>query len=184
MSGPPALPGCVFLGRAKAQLSNKQLWDGLLSGALAAGVYSTEQRDCLKPLAFPAMGFFREDPIEQRRVRRLAIWAGRIETRDLDRRRSSRIRRAIPVMHWLYIGSVSFEKFLKTTHPTPKSRAPKAMVTMLAKAFGDNQKLTRSEAAAICKLDIRSRVFNRVWADARVAAGLPAQADAGRKSTR
>lgn len=88
---PPDFEGRIFLGRAAKGVAPDDLWNGLRSGLLKVQVYCAGRTD-FDPIDFPPPEFMRAD-------RAVVLTEFQIEVRETDRRRSVRIRRAIPVPH-------------------------------------------------------------------------------------
>jgi hypothetical protein len=163
---------CVFLGRAAFQLSdNDLLWNGLRLGTLSARVYCVGRTD-FAPVDLSPLALLNAD-----REQVLGTW--QIEVRETDRRRPARIRRAIPVPHWLYVTRDSFDKFMKA-RPAATTAAEGRLVERLFPELERNNAMKRAQAANFLNLDPKSQAFVRIWPEARKKAGLSERALPGR----
>jgi hypothetical protein len=172
-SWPPDFEGRTFLGRAAKGLAPDDLWNGLRSGALVAQVYCIGRAD-FDPIGLPAAEFMNADPAD-------VLGKFQIEVRETDRRRSVRIRRAIPVPHWLYVTKDSLAKLGTGTASTG---AEQRAIADLAEILRKEPNIVKAEAKARISHHLFSAqgFEDRIWPRAREAAGLPAKAPAGRKS--
>jgi hypothetical protein len=117
---PPDSQACIFLARAFSRLSKDKLWKALCSGEISARVYCVGRSD-FAPIPLSPMEFLRVDQDQ-------TFENCQIEVRESDRRRPARIRRLIPVPHWLYVTRDSLEKFVKTSSATTAASRMKCTI--------------------------------------------------------
>jgi hypothetical protein len=172
---PPDSQKCIFLGRALDHFSQDDLWAGLRSGELEARVYRIDRTD-FGPVPISAHVF--------RGMDKGAVFRWfQIEVLDTDTRRPG-LRRRVTMPHWLYITRASLDEFQKK-HPATAAAETRAK-TFLAERLKADPDMRREDARAACqKFKISDQGFeDRVWPDAREAAGLSRFGHAGRKSRR
>jgi hypothetical protein len=172
---PPDFPESVFLGRAAKRLTPDDLWKGLRSGEVKAEVYCVGRTD-FAPIAVGAMVFVGADPAT-------VLGQFQIEFRETDHRRSPRVRRGIPVPHWLFVTKTSLVRFAKNSAPSTGGGEHRAMQE-LAEILRQEPNIRKADAKQrLSRYSLSDQGFeDRIWPRAREAAGLPARATAGRKS--
>jgi len=163
---PPDFPRSIFLGRAAKQRDPNDVWSGLRSGELEAQVYCVGRTD-FDPVTISPMAFLSAD-----RAQVLSTY--QIEFREIDRRRSVRIRRAIPVPHWLYVTKESFARFAKNSATSTVGEEGRATAE-LAAILRREPNISKSNARKrLSHYAVTGQGFdNRVWPNARTAADLP-----------
>jgi hypothetical protein len=92
---PPDSPECVFLGRVLEIVPAAELWPKIISGEIAARVYCVGRAD-FAPIPVSPLEFLNADQAD-------ILHRFQIDVREDDRRRPSRVRRRIPVPHWIYL---------------------------------------------------------------------------------
>lgn len=171
---PPDFAESIFLGRAARRLGDDAAWTALRSGELGAQVYCVGRTD-YDPVGIAPLVFLSADRVD-------ALSGFQIEIRETDQRRSVRIRRGIPVPHWLFVTKASLERLEKTAGASTAGaevRARKHLVDILRA----EPNIAKAEARErLAQYALSGQGFeDRVWPNARKEAGLPLQARAGRK---
>ena len=171
---------CTFLGRAIAAASERfrispdilaiPLWQALKSGLVQAGVHPVGVTDWLPPMPLPPSAFLDLKPES-------LIALCQIEWRDLNRNRPARIRRAVPVTHWVYVTRESFDHWCQqgVTKTTSTVADEARAVPLLAARLKEHPEMRRKDALGVCRehvAGLTARGFLRVWPKARVEAGL------------
>jgi hypothetical protein len=139
-----------------------------------AQVYCIGRAD-FDPIGLPAAEFMSADRAD-------VLSKFQIEVREVDRRRSVRIRRAIPVPHWLYVTKESRAKFMKDKGPSTAGAEGRA-VDELADILRREPNLGKAAA----KERLSRHLFSgegfekRIWPAARMKAGLDPKGKPGRK---
>lgn len=171
---PPDSQACVFLARALPLLPTEALWAALVDGNLEARVYCVGRTD-FAPIPLSRMALIGVD-------RDQVLARCQIEVREDDTRRPAAIRRRIAVPHWLYVTKVSLDNLLKA-QPNATVAAEGRAVAHLADQLRRNPNMTKAEGRTACAaFKLGGRAFERIWPQARIKAGLPPKAAAGRKS--
>ena len=101
----------MFLGRALQIMPAEKLWPKLVSGEIVARVYCVGRTD-FGPVPISPLEFARVDSAE-------TLQRFQINVREDDRRRPARVRRRIPVPHWIY---VALESLPPAETPNKKRR--------------------------------------------------------------
>jgi hypothetical protein len=142
---------------------------------IEAEVYCVGRTD-FDPIAVGAMLF-----LERERVTVLGQF--QIEVRETDQRRSPRVRRGIPVPHWLFVTKTSLARLVKNSAHSTGGEEHRAMHA-LAEILRQDPNIRKVDAKQqLSHYSLSDQGFeDRVWPRAREAAGLPARAAAGRKS--
>jgi hypothetical protein len=177
---PPDYQEYIFLGRVLDRFSDDDVWTALCSGELKAHPYCVGCVDFdpdpepFSPQVFTING--RRDAL----FSHCQVWV-----RDEDTRRSVRVRRRIAVPHWLYVTRASLDQFTKSM-PTATVAAEKRAAAHLKTLLERNRDMSKGEARKACeRFNLSGAGFDdRVWPDAREAAGLSRQAPAGKKRRR
>jgi hypothetical protein len=93
-------------------VSGHELWAKILAGDIEAHIYSSEARGDFEPVPISAAAFSVADEAghDQDGEPDPQLKPFQIMAHDRDQRRSSGIRRRIPVPHWVYVASAALKK--------------------------------------------------------------------------
>jgi len=173
---PPDTGECIFLGRVLDRLSDDDAWTALRSRELEPLIYCVGRTD-FEPIPLSPLVLLDMD--------KDAVFANcQIEMVDRDTRRDPRVRRRIPVAHWLFVTRASWKNFAKKNPAT--AGAEDRAIRDLAARLKIDPGMRREDAWTPYKSSGVSRrgFLNRVWPEARKLANLSAAAKAGAKSKR
>lgn len=168
----------VFLARAASRFERDDVWKALCSGGLEAWGSSAERAD-FAPVRLSPMAFSNQAELKDQILNDCTI-----DVMDTHRPiRRQFVRRRVPVPHWIYVTRASLEQFAKSmlAATVPTETRAKAYLKRLLE--GD-PKMKREDAREACKqFKLSDQGFeDRVWPDAREAAGLPRKGKPGPKS--
>jgi hypothetical protein len=95
-------------------VSTEDIWKKILSGGVAAHIYSSEAKGNFEPVPITTAEFFLADQAgcDQEYGFSTGLGPFQILWRDVDRRRSNAARRGTRIPHWVYV--------MKAAAPTPK----------------------------------------------------------------
>jgi hypothetical protein len=176
-TAPEHWPQYVFLARALSRLDREDVWKRLLSGELQARVYCKGRTD-FHPVPLSPAEFSNQAELKDR-----ILDEHTIDVVEMDGRRPVRIRRRIPVPHWIYVTRASLDRIEKALGPKATVGAETRAIAYLKPLLERNPAMSKDEARKECEpFKLSGAGFDdRVWPAARQAAGLSREAPAGRK---